>query len=100
MSNLIHNSVIQQLLEIGQAADAQRLMVWKDEFASEYPELYKQISAGFACATAPELAEWLLAEFPALKIACRLMGPEWTAKFNQSVSFIHAQMHQHKGEIK
>lgn len=94
--NLVLLALLEELQRIAATADAERLSVWREQFRLEYPQAAETIETALAQPTAGGLIAWLGAEFPALRIARRILGPEWSEKLDQSIAFLHFNFHQEK----
>lgn len=92
--NLILLATLEELQRIAATADAERLSVWRDQFRAEYPNAAATIETAMAQPTAAGLIAWLDSEFPALSIARRILGREWSDKLNRSIEYLHKNFHQ------
>jgi hypothetical protein len=87
--NLILLATLEELQRIAATADAERLSVWRDQFRAEYPTAAATIETALNQPTAAGLIAWLDSEFPALSIARRILGREWSDKLNRSIEYLH-----------
>jgi hypothetical protein len=92
--NLILLATLEELQRIAATADAERLSVWRDQFRIEYPTAAETIEKALNQPTAAGLIAWLGSEFPALSIARRILGREWSDKLDRSIEYLHVNFHQ------
>ena len=92
--NLILLATLEDLQRIAATADAERLSVWRDQFRAEYPTAAATIETAMSQPTGAGLIAWLDSEFPALSIARRILGREWSDKLDRSIEYLHSNFHQ------
>jgi hypothetical protein len=87
-SNLHLAALIAELIEIGERADRDRLLVWYPQFCHEYPEAAGVIRECLAL-PADQVRGSLEKRYPMLSVLSRLSGPSWGAGFDRALQFLH-----------
>ena len=87
-SNLHLAALIAELIEIGERADRDRLLVWYPQFCREYPGAAEVIRECLAL-PADQVRGSLEKRYPLLSVLSRLSGPSWGAGFDRALQFLH-----------
>ena len=85
--------MLSTLNEIAATADRDRLLVWYPEFCREFPVLSGLIEECLALPAAAVLPH-LERGHTGLGLMLSLMGPEWAAKLEKTVQFVHATLNE------
>lgn len=87
-SNLHFAVVIAELIEIGERADRDRLLVWYPQFCREYPEAAEVIRECLAL-PADQVRARLEKLYPLFSLMSRLSKPSWVSGVDRALQFLH-----------
>lgn len=87
-SNLHLAALIAELIEIGERADRERLLVWYPQFCREYPEAAEVIRECLAL-PADQVRARLEKVYPLFSLMCRLSTPSWMSGVDRALQFLH-----------
>lgn len=88
---------LDQLRDLAERADRERLLVLYPEFAREYPAVAATLEQFVNAPTAEEGRASLFAAYPALSVLWPIAPEEWRRRMESSFFFLHQTLH---GRIK
>ena len=84
---------LDQLRDLADRADRERLLVLYPEFAREYPAVAATLEQFVNAPTAKEGQASLFAAFPALSVLWPIAPDEWRKRMETSFYFLHETLH-------
>lgn len=84
---------LDQLRDLADRADRERLLILYPEFAREYPAVAATLEQFVNAPTAEEGQASLFAAFPALAVLWPIAPEEWRKRMETSFYFLHQTLH-------
>ena len=89
-------TLIQELNQIAEQADRERLAVWYPQLKAEYPDLCAEIEHCKTFDDPADVLPYLRKTFSLLDLVMTIMPPVWQGQLSRSVVFLHGWLKEGK----